>query len=160
MIIIEDSRQKPDKNKHIRDQLEELGCKVIRSKMLVGDYQIANKGDIVIDTKYGLGEVESNLFHDHERFRNECILARDAGIKLIVLVQEPKVSSVSEVFSWYNPALRYRKTAANGRKLGKTMLSMTNKYGVIWEFATKKTVGNRIVELLGGEVKSDIPIQV
>ena len=80
MIIIEDSRQKIDKNKHIKDQMERLGHKVVRSKLLVGDYQIANKGDVVIDTKYSLNEVESNLIHDHDRFRNECVLAQEKSI--------------------------------------------------------------------------------
>lgn len=147
-MIIEDSRQKPEKNKHIRDQLEALGQTVVRSKLLVGDYQIASKGDIVVDTKFGLGEVESNLIHDHERFRRECELAREANIKLYVLVQDPKVKSLGDVFGWWNPALRYRKTAATGRKLGKIMLSMQEKYGCIWEFATKDKIGQRILELL------------
>ena len=90
MVLIEDSRQKPDKNKHIKEQLEQLGHTVIRSKMLVGDYQIANKGDTVVDTKYGMNEVESNLIHDHERFRNECILSvyDDRGCDVVFATHE------------------------------------------------------------------------
>ena len=148
MVIIEDSRQKPDKNKHIKVQLESLGHTVIRSKMLVGDYQIANKGDTVVDTKYGMGEIENNLVHDHERFRNECILAQEAGIKLIVLIQDEKLKQLADVFGWYNIRKKWSKNAVSGRTLGKIMYSMKEKYGVQWEFCKKSDVGQRIAALL------------
>lgn len=152
MIIQEDTRQKPDKNKHIREQLETLGYDVRRfGGMAVGDYQILGKGDIVIDTKRNMNEVESNLIHDHERFRNECKLAQDAGIKLIILIQDSRIKSVSDVFSWVNPRSYYSKgksNPVNGRTLGKIMLSMQEKYGCEWQFTTKGKCGERIVELL------------
>ena len=148
MVLIEDSRQKPDKNKHIKEQLEQLGHTVIRSKMLVGDYQIANKGDTVVDTKYGMGEIENNLVHDHERFRNECILAQEAGIKLIVLIQDEKITQMGEVFSWYNIRRKWSKNAVTGRTLGKIMYSMKEKYGVDFVFCKRSDIGHRIVELL------------
>lgn len=148
MIIIEDSRQKIDKNKHIKDQMEQLGHKVIRSKLLVGDYQIANKGDVVIDTKYSLNEVESNLIHDHDRFRNECVLAQEAGIRLIILVQESNISSLPNVCSWYNFRRRTNPKAINGKTLYKIMLTMQEKYGVEWQFCKKHECGKRIVEIL------------
>ena len=148
IIIIEDSRQKPDKNKHIKLQLEQLGHTVIRSKMLVGDYQIANNGSVVVDTKFGMNEVESNLIHDHERFRNECKLAQEAGIKLIVLIQDPKIKQLSDVFSWFNIRKKFSPKAADGRQLAKMMYTMREKYGVEWEFCPKSKCGERIVELL------------
>ena len=40
----------------------------------------------------------------------------------------------------------------NGRTLGKIMMSMEQKYGVKFEFCTKNEVGQRIVNLLGGEI--------
>ena len=148
MVIVEDSRQKVDKNKHIREQIESLGHKVIRSKMLVGDYQIASKGDVVIDTKYSLHEVESNLIHDHERFRNECLLAQEAGIKLIILVQEPKITTLPNVCSWYNYRRKKNPKAVSGKTLFRIMSTMQEKYGITWEFTTKENCGKRIVELL------------
>lgn len=151
MIIQEDTRQKPEKNKHIREQLESLGYTVKRfGGMAVGDYQILGKGDIVIDTKKDMNEVESNLIHDHERFRNECQLAQEAGIKLIILIQDPKLKQLGDVFGWYNPRLRFSKKAVTGRSLAKIMYTMKEKYNVRWEFCDKSSVGKRIVELLGG----------
>ena len=148
--IIEDTRNKPEKNFGIRCQLEELGYKVVRSKMYVGDYQFADSGKVAIDTKQNLQEVVGNVIQQHERFRAECERAREAGIKLIILIVEPKIISLSEVFGWYNPRLRYSKNATTGRQLGKILYTMRDKYAVDFQFCKKDEVGKRIVELLGG----------
>ena len=152
MIILEDSRQKPEKNKHIREQLEKLGYKVDRCKLYCGDYSWATNQRICVDTKANMGEIESNLVHDHERFRDECIRAKEAGIQLYILIQDQKIKSVSDVFGWYNPRKRFSPKAVSGRQLGKMMISMEQKYGVKFEFCIKNEVGQRIVQLLGGEV--------
>ena len=150
VTIIEDSRQKPDKNKHIKQQLESLGYKVIRSKLLVGDYSWPTDQHICVDTKFGLQEVASNLTQDHERFKRECILAKDCGIQLVVLVQEPGIKILSDVCGWYNWRRKKNPKAVSGKQLYKIMATMTDRYGVAWEFCTRNTVGKRIVELLGG----------
>lgn len=152
LVILEDSRQKPEKNKHIREQLEKLSYKVDRCKLYAGDYTWATNQSICVDTKANMGEIESNLVHDHERFREECIRAKDAGIQLVILIQDQKINSVSDVFCWYNPRKRFSPKAVSGRQLGKMMVSMEQKYGVKFEFCTKNEVGQRIVKLLGGEV--------
>lgn len=150
MIILEDSRQKPEKNKHIRDQLEKLGYKVDRCKLYCGDYAWATNQSICVDTKANMGEIESNLVHDHVRFREECIRAKEAGIQLVILIQDQKIKTVSDVFGWCNPRKRFSPKAVSGRQLGKMMISMLNKYGVKFEFCKKEEVGKQIVELLGG----------
>lgn len=154
MIILEDSRQKPEKNKHIKSQLEALGYTVVRNKLLVGDYAWPTDQHICVDTKVGLQEVASNLTQDHERFKRECILAKECGIQLVVLVQEPNIKDLSAVLGWWNPRLRYSKKAITGNKLGKIMYVMRDKYGVQWEFTTKEHCGESIVKLLGGKNES------
>ena len=149
-VIVEDTRNRPDKNKHIRDQLEQLGYKVDRCKLYAGDYTWATNQSICVDTKANMGEIESNLVHDHERFREECIRAKDAGIQLYMLIQDQKIKSVSDVFGWYNPRKRFSPKAVSGRQLGKMMISMEQKYGVKFDFCTKNEVGQRILTLLGG----------
>ena len=114
------------------------------------DYAWALDQRIVVDTKYGMGEIENNLIHDHERFRNECLLAQQVGAKLYVLVQDEKIKSVDDVFGWYNIRKKWSPKAATGRQLAKMMLSMTAKYGVEWRFCKKADCGKTIVELLGG----------
>ena len=148
-VIIEDSRQKPDKNIHIRLQLEQLGYKVERSKLYCGDYTWATDQKICIDTKQDLQEVCGNLTQQHERFQAECMRAQEAGIKLIILITEPNIKSLYEVPSWYNWRLKKNPRALNGVKLWKIMKTMSEKYGVEWEFTTKLDCGRKIVELLG-----------
>ena len=85
-VILEDTRQKPEKNEHIRKQLTDFGYDVKRCRLYCGDYSWATNQSICVDTKESMGEIESNLIHDHERFREECIRAKEAGIKLIILI--------------------------------------------------------------------------
>ena len=150
MLLLEDSRQKPEKNKHIREQLEKLGYKVDRCKLYVGDYTWATNQGVCVDTKANMGEIENNLIHDHSRFRAECLRAKDTGISLIILIQDPNIKNVSDVFSWYNVRKRFSPKAASGAQLAKIMLSMESKYGVKFEFCTKNEVGQRIIDILGG----------
>ena len=167
MIIQEDTRQKPSKNADIRKQLEALGHTVRRFGMLCGDYQIFGKGDIVIDTKQDMNEVYSNVITDHERFANEARLAREAGIKLIILVTDPIVSSIDDVRLWRNPRReRWFMVKAMQRKgkmltvkqsktppcasdrLQKAMVTMTLRYGITWLFCERERVGEEIIRLL------------
>lgn len=150
MIIFEDTRNKPEKNRHIREQLEALGYKVERTKIYCGDYTFPTNQSICVDTKKDMNEIESNLIHDHERFKAECIRAKEAGIKLVILIQDSKLKQMSDVFGWYNVRKKWSPKATSGRTLGKIMYSMKEKYGVDFQFSTKQTVGSRIVEILGG----------
>lgn len=149
-MLIEDTRNKPLKNAHIVKQLNELGHKVMRSKLLVGDYSWSTNQSICIDTKQDLSELCSNVIQDHERFRNECIRAQEAGIQLIVLVADDTIKDLSGVFAWKNPRRFYSKRATTGRQLGKILYSMRDKYNVQFEFTTTDNIGKRIIELLGG----------
>ena len=170
MIIQEDTRQKPSKNADIRKQLEALGHTVRRFGMLCGDYQIFGKGDVVIDTKQDMQEVYSNVITDHERFANEARLAREAGIRLIILVTDPIVSSIDDVRLWRNPRReRWFMVKAMQRKgkmltvkqsktppcasdrLQKAMVTMTLRYGITWLFCKRENVGEEIIRLLTEE---------
>ena len=148
---MEDTRQKPEKNAHIVDQLIELGYDVKRCRLYCGDYTFPTNQSVCVDTKKDMHEIESNLIHDHERFKAECIRAREAGIKLIILIQDPKLKVLGDVFGWFNIRTKWSKKAATGRQLAKMMYTMEQRYGVRFQFCRKDEVGKRIVALLGGE---------
>ena len=150
MIILEDTRNKLEKNAHIRLQIERLGYKVERTKLYCGDYTLPTNQKICIDTKQDLQEVCGNVTQQHERFQAECVRAQEAGIKLVILIQEPNIKSLSEVPTWYNWRLKKNPRALNGLKLYKIMLTISQKYGADWQFCKKEDCGKRIVELLGG----------
>lgn len=55
-------------------------------RLYVGDYADQADARTVIDRKQNLPEVCANLTQQHERFRAELERARDAGIRLVILV--------------------------------------------------------------------------
>mgnify|MGYP003571249163 CR=1 FL=1 len=75
--------------------------------------------DRCVDTKNSIEELLNDIIgQQHERFRDECILAQNNGIKLYILVENkgglvpytkdiynPTVRSVEQLFSWKNPRL-------------------------------------------------------
>lgn len=150
---MEDTRQKPEKTAHIRQQLEELGYTVERTKLYCGDYTFPTNQSICVDTKQDLQEVVGNVTKQHERFREECERAKRAGIKLIILIQDEKITELGQVFGWFNVRTRFSKGATTGRTLAKIMYSMRDKYGVEWRFSTRNHMGETIVKLLEGEIK-------
>ena len=117
---------------------------------MVGDYVNLENPMVVIDRKKDLQEVAGNVCQQHERFVRELELARELGYKIIVLVEEPNITTLTNVCSWYNWRRKKNPRAVSGKTLYKIMSKMSEKYDVIWEFTTKANCGKRIVELLGG----------
>lgn len=148
MKIIVDTREKKDKNIHVTNYFDKQGIKWYRSKLICGDYQNPLNPTVIIDRKKDLHEVAGNVTKDHDRFVRELELAKELGYKLIVLVEEPTITSVEQVFGWYNWRRKKNPRALDGKTLRKIMLTMQDKYGFEWQFTTKQNCGKRIVELL------------
>lgn len=159
MVIIEDTRNQIGKHKNINDQLAELGYKVVRNALSVGDYTYAVYQGVCIDTKSGLPEVAGNMVQDHARFRKECMRAQELGIHLVVLIEEGGIQSIDDVEKWQNPRLaRWRKSSGkkppiNGDRLAKSMRTMAEKYGVRWDFCDRSGTGAKIIEILEGGIR-------
>lgn len=167
--IIEDTRQQDGKHDHVNAWFKAAGIRVVRTKMLVGDYTLPTDQSVCVDTKYGLSEVYGNLVVSHDRFRAECVLAQELGIKLIVLVEEDGICELTDVDKWVNPRaesyeflrraqehgmLTERKLSSkppiSSDRLRRMMQTMTERYGVEWRFCSKARTAETIVELLGG----------
>jgi ERCC4-type nuclease len=149
MHIIVDTREQ--KYSHVTDHFDKEGIKWVRSKLICGDYQNPLNPTIIIDRKKDLQEVAGNVCQQHERFVRELELAKDLGYKMIILVEEPNITSLTNVCSWYNWRKKKNPKAVSGKTLYKIMRTMEEKYGITWEFTSKANCGKRIVELLGGE---------
>lgn len=168
-VIVEDTRQQPGKHNNVRSYCEENGIRIVRTKLVCGDYSLPTDQSVCVDTKYGLQEVYGNLVQDHDRFRRECVLAKELGIKLVVLVEEPGIAELSNVKRWQNPrVVRYEflKTAhEHGRYMGtklppkppvsserlQTMMeTMAQKYGIVWRFCDKAHTGETLMGILNG----------
>lgn len=156
MVYIEDTRQQAGKHENVRAYLEGEGHIVFRSKMLVGDYQQANRGDIAVDTKSGVLELMQDVFKQHVRFRNELITAQTAGIKLFVLTEEELPNGrlsdwVSPKFSYFGKNGGRKITYQSPAKLRKALETLSDRYGVTFVFCKPEQTGECIVKLLGGE---------
>lgn len=145
MIIIEDTRNQIGKHKRLNAEFEELGIQVIRSKLYVGDYARLDNQTVVIDTKKDWLEVAGNVTKQHIRFRKECQKAKDANIRLIILVEQ-NISAKD----WKSPVNRFKKpiTMVSGIRLQKIIDTMTEKYGVEFMWCDKRDTAQLILNLL------------
>lgn len=151
MIIVEDSRQKKGMHELKHAHFEQMGVRLIRNMLPFGDYALPPS--ISIDTKANMEEIASNIGTDHKRFKNECIAAKEAGCQLIILVENTNgIASVSDVHKWVNPELVYRPRAITGERLQKAMMTMSERYGVRFEFCKPEEAAERIIKLLGVNV--------
>ena len=199
MVIGVDKAQKEGKHDLKHNSLIQMGHDLVFLPLPVGDYVIADdavqevikrrgsklhKMDLIgvtkvsVDTKYGLEECYGNLVGGskaHERFRDECILAKQNGIKLTILVESgPEVMCMEDVKAWRNWKQLYaycrrnhiptgkgmmdridefvsfggQKPPVGGEQLYKTMNTMSERYGIAWEFCRKEDTGRRIIEIL------------
>ena len=152
MTIIEDTRQQAEKHKLKHEYFESHNIKVIRSKLPFGDYALLTDLSTIIDTKQDLTEVCGNVCQQHKRFIAECDKAEDAGIKLIILVEEDNITSINDIFKWKNPRRFYSSQCVKGHQLAKMLHSIEVRHGVKFEFCKKSETGKKIVEIFGGEV--------
>ena len=143
MILISDKGQQDGKHTEKERYWTELGIEVIEAPLPTGDYILANdkvmdvifrkeqRGipvkkmdflgtyNVTVDTKKDIQELVGNVCgKQHARFRDECILAQNNGIKLYVLVQNagglikgtkdiynPTIRTLDELHKWKNPRL-------------------------------------------------------
>lgn len=198
MTIIEDMAQKEGKHVLKNDYWKEKGIAVKRYPLPVGDYILMDdkveevilrkegRGipvkkldfmgaySVAVDSKYGIEELCTDICGpEHERFRDECMLALANHIRLIILVENeagligktnkinPYIGDIKELHKWINPRLlifssgkqKYPR-ATKGLTLMKAAMSMTAKYGVEFVFCRPGEAGERIVELLGEKHES------
>ena len=166
-ILQVDTRQKKKHHERKEAYFQSQGYRLVNAKCLVGDYQIPNRTNISVDTKASIGELYSNLIQDHERFRAECQLAQDCGIKIVILVENDQdIRKIDDVKRWKNPRMfaYYKKRRAclhrgieppkppaSNVQLVKIMWSMQKKYGVEFQFCSPEEAGRRVIEILEGE---------
>lgn len=168
MILLEDTRNQLSHHSIKHKWFEENGIEIRRTKLYVGDYTLPTNQSVCIDTKASIDECVSNICgKQHERFRDELIRAQEAGIQLIILVENkggeigrtgifnPTIRKLDELHSWKNPRLFIRRngkqlypTATKGVTLMKSCYTMETKYGCRFLFTTPEESGAEIVRLL------------
>lgn len=174
MIILADTRQQDKKHLQKERWFRDHGIEVRRTKLYVGDYTLPTDQSICIDTKRDFQEICGNLANksEHERLAREADRAKEAGIRLIYLVENDggeightgiynkTITSLFDVHSWKNPRLfimdhgkqKYPR-ATKGITLQKMMYSFQQHHGCEFMFCASRDSAKKIVELLGGEEK-------
>ena len=151
MTIQIDSREHKWELARIQRQLIALGCKTIVSKLYVGDYQSLDNPRLVIDRKKDLQEICGNVAQQHERFQRELVRAKEAEIKLIILIEHgDDIRTLEDVYFWDNPRLLQSPKAINGKSLYRSLCTIRDRYNVRFEFCSKHDTGRKIMELLDG----------
>lgn len=152
MLTIQiDSREKARAITKILAEFDEQGVKHYISKLWVGDYMSLDNPRLIVDRKQNLGEVVSNVTQGHTRFRNELVRAKEAGIKLVILVEHSSlIKSIDDVEGWSNPRAVASPSAMTGKTLAKVMRTLESKYGCEFRFCVKQATGRKILEILGG----------
>ena len=154
-FLIVDSREKPKAITSILTTFEEAGVDYIISKLPFGDYTDWNKNDVVVDRKQNIAELAKNVTSDHERFKNEILLAQKAGARLVILVEQNRykdrdkwvrVNDISDLMLWQNPYSTIR-----GERIYRILASMVAKYDIEVCFCDKRQTGKRILEIIYNE---------
>jgi hypothetical protein len=169
LIVYEDSRQKVGKHDAKHAWFEAHGIEVVRKKLDAGDYA-TDQSNILVDTKKGLAEVAMDVGRDHKRFAREMERARDAGCRLVILVEVgAPYRTTQDVSRWVNDACkrcdwyrrlmcdpaasgqcrRYRAKPMRGTTMARIIQSMETDYGCRFEYVNPRYSARRICELLG-----------
>lgn len=190
MKILVDTGQQKKKHDLKHECMEKLGAELQIVPLPVGDYVLVSgdvedvlnrkksrgidvkKMDLLgsykvsVDTKRDIQEAIGNICGpQHDRFRDEVILAQRNQIKLYILIENTDgVSTLDDLDTWENPRKKMKKwvsVADGGRKrvpvsqnatkgvsLAKAMRTMQEKYGVTFLFCKPEEAGAKILELL------------
>lgn len=152
MQIQIDSREHKEERERIEKQLDSLGVQHFVSKLYVGDYCNLDNPRHVVDRKKDLGEICGNVCQQHERFRAELIRAQEAGIHITILCEHGNgIKQLEDVYFWDNPRKKVSPKAMQGWRLFEVLSTMSEKYGVDFQFCTKRQTGRRIMEILSND---------
>lgn len=149
MIIQIDSREKAHIIGRILDYFDREGIKHYSSKLIVGDYMNIDNPRRVVDRKFSLSELATNLTNDSGRFMREIRLAKELGIHLIVLCEQGAwVKGIKDIAQWHNPMQGKIPYAISGKDLMERIYRVHIAYDVDFLFCDKRSTGKKIVELL------------
>lgn len=106
-----------------------------------------------IDTKRDIPELWMDVTRDHERFKKEILRAREDGADFIILIEDASAECMEDVYFYHRPEIvrgKHRQSEIKGESLYRCMCTISERYGVRFEFCTRRTAGKKIMELLDG----------
>lgn len=148
MVLLEDTRNQVGKHANIHAYCESKGIEIIRQALCVGDYAIANRHDVCVDTKQDVKELAMDIFQAHRRFREECERAQRCGIQLIILTEEKLPGGTLK--NWRSPLGKDGRPLClfDPETLRKCMITMQERYNVKFRFCDGRSTGRILMEYL------------
>ena len=146
-MIIEDTRQQAGKHEAKHKSFDQLGVRVIRSKLAFGDYALPPA--VAVDTKASIQEIAANLCGSRDetkRVTAEMKLARACGSTLIFLVEVGKYSKPSDLIG--ERFVLMSGKVISGEQLYRAMETVSARYGCRFEFCPPAEAGRKVIELL------------
>ena len=174
--IYEDTRQQQahgDKHANKHAWWKDHGVEVERRKLEFGDYVRADgMSNIAVDTKRSIDEVAGNVGREHDRFVRELDKARDAGYRLIILIEVgAPYKTIEDIKTWVSGACkrcaaykqhecdptksgrcyRYRVKPMQGVGVYSRIKKLEHNHGCIFEICRPGQSARHICNLLGVE---------
>jgi len=113
---------------------------------------LQNAIKLSIDTKKSLQEVCGNVCsRQHERFKREL---QKADGRLVLLIEEPDITCLEDVWWWQNPRAKFSPKAPTGRSLYKSLCTIRDEYKVDIRFCDRRETGKEIIKILGGIINA------
>lgn len=150
--ILEDTRQQRGKHELKHEWWETNGYALVRSKLPFGDY--CTLPAVAVDTKASIAELAADIDQQHDRFRRELKGARDAGVRLVVLVENGYgVRDLGGLAAWDEPAADFaRRVRAvrpiRGARLARACATMAERYGAEFLFCAPDEAAGVIAGIL------------
>ena len=147
MDILQDSRQKKDKHTLKNEFWASQGDTVVRCKLPWGDY--CKPPAISVDTKADIIEIAQNMcgsMKEKRRFAEEVKGARDAGCRLVFLIEDRRYQDVSDLYG--EKIYLHNGHIIKGDQLATAMQTMAARYGCKFEFCAPEDAGRRVKEIL------------
>lgn len=151
-VLIEDTRQQAGKHAVKHEWWADRDVGLIRSKLAFGDYCLPPA--VAVDTKASIAELAYDIDQEHERFRRELAGARDAGVRLVILVEnEEGVRDLAGLSAWVESGedfarRRFAQRRLQGSRLAKACATMSARYGAEFRFCGSEEAAGLIVEIL------------
>lgn len=145
--IVEDTRQKSGKHKLKNEYWTSHETNVIRCGLPFADYWPVPR--VAIDTKANIEEIALNLCgsaKETRRVREEVKKARDAGTKLIFLIEDSRFTSEADLYG--KKIWLHNGRTIPGDQLATAMHVMSGRYGCEFWFTPPDEAGRVIQELL------------
>lgn len=125
----------------------------VKKMDLLGTYKLA------VDSKASIQELAGNICgKDHDRIRDEMLLAANNSIKLVYLIEDDQIDSLENLHRWANPRLFLKKrgkqmfpNAVRGVTLMKACMTCRAKYSCEFIFCKPNMAAQKIVDILTGE---------